>query len=233
MRRERIPFIAIFIGTFAAVVFAAGATVQAQASQPQFLMTWQAAGSSVPAGYAGKALPNQASQIVASLELISPQGQTINLGGQTIYWYVNDNFIGGGIGAQRITFLPYGTAPNTLALKAELPNYPGGLIVHQITIPVAAPEAVVEAPFPGGQFSAGPIVVQALPYFFSATSSAPLSFTWSVNGQTVSNAENPQSLRISLPQSTPAGFAVQVGLVIRDSDDAMTGTGGANLTYQP
>jgi hypothetical protein len=64
------------------------------------------------------------------------------------------------------------------------------------------------------------------------TSTAPLSFSWSVNGQAVTSAENPQSLQISLPQNTPASYPVAVTLAIQNSIDSTQATANANLTYQ-
>ncbi len=206
-------------------------TASAQTSQPQFLMTWSALDSYAPPGYAGKILPNQESQIAASVALIA-NGQPVDLSGQAIYWYQNGTLLGGGIGVQHFTFYPYGTAPNTIELKVELPNYPSGLLIHYIEIPVVPPQVVIDAPYPQDNFTAGQATVQGLPYFFATTSTAPLSFAWSVNGQAVTSAENPQSLQISLPQSTPAGYAVAVSLTIKNSVDSISATTNANLTYQ-
>jgi hypothetical protein len=220
-----------------AVVFITVATTEAVHAQttsitgPQFLMTWQALNTYAPPSYAGKVLPNQGSQIVASLEVIS-KGSSVSLAGQTIYWYLNDNLLGGGVGIQKIIFRPYGTAPNTLTLKVELPDYPGGLLAHEIAIPVVQPQAVIETSYPQNQFTALPVVAQALPYFFNASSAAPFSFTWSVNGQPVTSAENPQTIQIALPQSTPPGFAVAITLNIKDANDSTVATANANLVYQ-
>lgn len=234
MQGKRFSHIAGSLGVFIAAFFGMALPLQmafAQTSQPQFLITWQASNSYVPASYPGKILPNQESQISASLELIV-QGRPVNLSGQTIYWYSNDNALGGGVGASRVRFHPSISAPDSLTLKVELPNYPGGLLVHEINIPIVQPQAVIEAPYPQGRFSAIPIMVQALPYFWNASSVSPLSFAWSVNGQTVQSPENPETLQISLPQSTQAGFPVSITLSMQNANDSMSATGNANLTYQ-
>ena len=220
------PIAIIFLGFFATAIVAHAQT----ASSPQFLVTWSVSNSYAPASYAGKTLPNQTSPITASLELIA-DGRTVNVGGQTIYWYLNDNLLGGGVGVQRITFNPIGEAPNNPTLRVELPDYPSGSLTHEITIPMVQPIAVIDAPYPQGQFSANPVTLQALPYFFATASTTPLSFAWSVNGQVVSDAQNPQELQISLPQSTPAGFSLGVTLTIQNSNDGATTVGDTNLTY--
>jgi hypothetical protein len=224
------------VAGFFAAAFLFALSIQnsnAQTTGPEFMLTWQAANSYVPPSYAAKILPNQESPVTASVALISPQGQPIDLSGQTVNWYLDDNFLGGGIGAQKITFEPYGSAPSTLILKVELPDYPTGLLVYETSIPVVAPVAVIDAPFPANTFSAVPVAVQALPYFFNATSVAPLAFNWSVNGQTVANAENPEILQISLPKNTPSGFALGISLAIQDSNDSSVATANLNATYQP
>lgn len=201
-------------------------------SQPQFLITWRALNSYAPPAYPGKTLPNQTSPIAASFEVIA-NGRPLDLSGQTIYWYLDDNLLGGGVGVQNFTFRPDGEAPDTVTLRIEVPDYPGGLLIHEISIPIVQPSAVIEASYPQGNFSASPIVAQALPYFFTTTSTDPLNFSWTVNGQAVSSAENPQSLQVSLPQSTPAGFALAINLTVQNSSDSTSATANANLTYSP
>jgi hypothetical protein len=206
-------------------------TANAQTSGPQLFITWRALNSYAPAGYPGKILPNQTSQIAASLQ-VTNNGKPVDLSGQTVYWYQNDNLLGGGIGTQRFTFRPYGEAPNTITLKVELPDYPGGLLIHEINIPIVQPQAIIEAPYPRGNLTTNSAMVQALPYFFATSSTAPLTFTWAVNGQTVTSAENPQSLKISLPQSTPVGYGVAVTLTVQNSADSTSASASANLIYQ-
>jgi hypothetical protein len=222
----------VFIGLgFASFLGGSVHSAQAQTSQPQFLMTWQASNSYAPAEYSGKILPNQESEITASFEVIV-NGKPVNLSGQTIYWYQDENLLGGGVGDQTFMFHPYGQAPNIVTLKVEVPDYPTGLLIHEINIPLVQPQAVIEAPYPQDVFSSIPTTVQALPYFFAATSTDPLSFAWTVNGQTVSGAENPQTLQVSLPQSTPAGFSVDISLAVQNSNDSTGANNAVDLTYQ-
>jgi hypothetical protein len=233
--KRAIYTIALFTVAFlsaSSIIFSSKAHAQNAASGPTFLMTWRAINSYAPAGYAGEILPNQQSQIMASVEVISPSGQPVDLSGQTIYWYQNENLLGGSVGIQRIEFRPYGEAPNVITLRVDLPDYPGGDIEHEISIPIVQPQAVIEAPFPGGNFSASAITLQALPYFFGTTSTDELSFSWTANGQTANNAENPTSLQISLPASTPAGYQLPVELAIQSANGLDTANGNVNLTYQ-
>lgn len=201
------------------------------AASPQFLMTWQARGSYVPPGYVGKALPNQESRITASLALVSPAGAQLNLQNKTIYWYLNDTLIGGGVGVQTISFSPFGGAPNFMTLKAELPNYNGNLLLHAIQIPLMQPKAVIEAQHVNGQFSANPLTLVGTPYYFNVSDPSALSYQWSVNGLAPTTAENPQTLQINLDASTPSGSAFAISLAVTNAADSMSAADSVNLTY--
>ena len=206
-------------------------SLQANAATPQFLITWKTTGSYVPSGYQGKALPTYGSSITASLVIIS-NGQLASLQGQTIYWYLNDTLLGGGLGAQSITFPPFGQAPNLMTLKVELPNYNGSFLIHTVSIPMVQPQAVIYAPYPNGQFSTNPVVVTALPYFFDTASPNNLAYSWSVNSQPGANSENPEEAQISLPSGTAAGTTLTVSLNVQNSNDSTLATASKDLTYQ-
>ncbi len=223
---------ALIVAAFAFTLFTAlQANAQTtQSSGPQFLITWRAQSSFVPLFYAGKALPNAQSQIAASLTLIS-NGQPVDLSSQTIYWYLNDTLLGGGVGTQHITFSPFGGSFGTLTLRVELPDYASGILIHEITIPVVRPIAVIYAPHPNDKFSDSQITVNALPYFFSASPSA-LSFRWSVNDATGTSQENPDVLHINLPNGTPSNFTTAVSLTIQNPNDSTIAVASKNLTYQ-
>lgn len=216
---------------FSLVFFFFCGRVNAQVTQPQFLITWKTTGSYVPSFYEGKSLPTYGSKITASLELVS-NGRILNIGGQTIYWYLDDNLVGGGVGAQQITFPPTGDAPSFLRLKVELPNYNGVYLVHSINIPMVKPLAVIYSPYPNGQFSQNPVTVTALPYFFNVINPSNLSYSWSVNGQTGSNTENPEEAQITLPVGSQSGTSLTISLNVGNNQDSTTATAGESLTYE-
>jgi hypothetical protein len=214
-----------------AIVFSPNITNAQTASSPQFLITWKTAGSYIPSFYEGKALPTYGSQITASVELIS-QGKILDLSNQTVYWYLNDTLIGGGVGVQTVTFPPLGEPPSSLQLKVELPYYSAGYLINTINIPMVKPQAVISAPYPDGQFSQNTVTLTALPYFFNTSAASNLSYTWSVNGQQGSNTENPEEAQITLPKGTSSGEALSVSLSIKNPSDSTIGTASQNLTYE-
>lgn len=199
------------------------------ASNPQFLVTWRSTASSIPSNYPGKALPSYGSKVTADFELVSA-GKVLNISGQTIYWYLEDTLIGGGVGVQQLTFPLFGTPPNTLTLRIEIPNYNGQYLIHTLDLPFANPAVVIYAPYSGGTFSSNPVDVTALPYFFNASPSQ-LTYTWAVNGQTGANAENPQTAEVTLPQGTPAGTGITVSLSVENPVGAVTAAAESTLTY--
>lgn len=222
----------ILTSTLAAIIFAAALSlsVHAQSATPQMVVTWQAYGSYVPPGYADKALPNQESEITASLALIL-NGKSIDLSRQTIYWYLDNTLIGSGVGKQYIIFSPFGTAPAFLTLEAELPSYNGSLLIHQIQIPLVNPKAVIEAPHPSGQFSGNPITIRGTPYFFYISDPKTLSYSWLVNDQTSASAENPQTLQINLDPATPSGSLLDISLTITNPNDSMSSGDSTDVVY--
>jgi hypothetical protein len=212
--------------------FLAPSPATAQTASPQFLVTWKTTGSYIPSFYQGKALPTYGSKITAYLELVLANGKLADLSQQTIYWYFNDTLVGGGTGVQQVTFSPIGDPPNTTELRVTLPNYGGSYLVHAVNIPMVLPEAVIYAPYPGGQFSTNPVNLQALPYFFNIADPSGLSYSWSVNDQTGTSAENPETAEITVPQGTQSGAALDVSLSITNPNDSTVGTASENLTYQ-
>lgn len=225
--------VAIFIvgSLFVASIFSVAPHAFAQtASSPQFVITWKTSGSYVPSSYPDKALPTYGSQITASLQLFIG-GQLQNLANQTIYWYANNALLGGGVGAQQISFPPLGTPPSFFTLEVQIPSFNGNFLIHDVQVPMVNPIAVVYAPYPNGQTSANPINVQALPYFFNMTDPSTLSYAWQVNDQTGGNTENPQVLQISVPAGTPSGTNVAVSLTVQNAQDSTAATAETNLTY--
>jgi hypothetical protein len=222
-----LPIITI-VGIFGMTSFTALKANAQTASQ--MVITWRAYGSYVPPAYTGKAIPNQESQLTATLTLVA-NGKSTNLSGQTIYWYLNDTLIGGGVGKNYIVFSPFGTAPAYLTLRAEIPNYNGTTLMHDIQIPLFSPKAVIEASHPSEQLANNPVTLQATPYFFYTSDPSSLSYVWSVNGQTPSAAENPETLQISIDPSTPSGSSFGTSLTITNPNDHVSADDSTNIVY--
>ena len=109
---------------------------QAQQARPQFLLTWQTQ-SYTPAQFQGKALPTANSQITASAELING-GKILDISKNTIYWYLNDNLLSSGAGAQTVVFnAPPTSDSDHLELRVQLPDYEGSTLLKTVNIPLS------------------------------------------------------------------------------------------------
>lgn len=197
--------------TVIAALFLFLTPAMAQQSGPRLIITWKT-NTYIPFWFKGKALPTANSSITASVELID-NGTRVDLSGQKVYWYVNSEFIAGGSGLRKINFNAPSVAQNTIDLRVELPSYGSDQtnpVLKTIEIPVVPPEAVIESPFPGGKFSSTSIGFKGWPFFFNVERSSRLNFSWSVNGQSSQNLENPESLTVTLNSDAPSGSPVNV-----------------------
>ena len=88
--------------------------------------------------------------------------------------------------------------------------------MKEISIPVVGPEVVIETPYPTGNFYGPTIKVVGVPYFFNVASPASLNFSWSVNGESPPNAENPEELNVTLNPDAPSGSTISIGLTINN-----------------
>ena len=179
---------------------------------PQIIVTWDAESGSEPSSFVGKTMPTANSLINVSFEVIDG-GKPADLSKQTIYWYLNNRLIENRVGTQLITITAPSRAPSILELKIELPAYRGGLLLKTIRIPIAAPQIVIEAPYPGGEVAGRTIAVKAVPYFFKAGVSE-LNFRWAVNGSAPENVENPAELKVNLSPDAPIGSSVGISLTV-------------------
>ncbi len=213
----------VLYGAFAVVVFGLAhgwATLLARAATPpQIVISWRA-DTYTPPGYAGKAFPTSNSTIVTSLDIVT-NGKSADLSGQPIYWYVNNRLAGSGKGRVSVTFRAPPSAPDTLALRVEVPGYPGGAIIKSINIPVVVPESVIEAPLPFLRFTPPSTTLTGTPYFFNVRDPLLLEFEWVANyatlpaGQTNNTPKgDPRVLALNLNPDAPKGAPVRVTLGI-------------------
>lgn len=223
-------FLALFIASDIESSFAQTAAP----SVPKLFLTWSS-NTYVPPGFTGKVLPTASSEITASVELIDGS-KIADLSKQNVYWYVNNNFLSGGIGMQSVTFRAPGTAGGAIALRAEVPNYSKGSQLKTVSVPIVKPEVVIEPIFSSGRFSSSPLQLFGQPYFFNTTGPTRLNFIWRVNGQTPSGAENPQNLNIKFGPTITPGSTISVSLSAQNTDSKFqfeTASKNADFTYSP
>lgn len=160
----------------------------AQGTPAKLLVTWQA-DTYVPDGFSGKVMPSSDSQIVIGVDLIN-SGKRVDLSPYKVFWYIDEHFYQGAAGLARISLAaPHLIGENFITVRVLITNYGTG-VGKTITIPVVAPEVVIQSSAPSLAASAAPFTLQAYPYFFNVRDLSQLSFSWSLNGQNVGN-QNP------------------------------------------
>jgi hypothetical protein len=233
MRNRLIPFVALFVPAAFMLMAVTPLVATAQTAAPYLQITWHAMDSSAPSYYQDKLLPGTNSPVVASAEVIS-NGTVVNLSGQTIYWYLDENLVGSGVGKQTITFQT-AAFDEIASLRVEVPNYPSGGLINTAHIPLQDPEAVIVAPYPGDEYGGSSISVQGVPYYFPASELNQLSYQWLVNGQLVTSREDPQDLTINLATgtSTSGDVPVAIGLSISGGQNSSMLNAQSSIDLNP
>ncbi|MBM3256880.1 MAG: hypothetical protein FJY98_00920 [Candidatus Liptonbacteria bacterium] len=193
-------------------------------SAPQVIISWRAS-TFTPAGYLGKPLPTAESRIEASVEALQ-NGRLIDLSKETIYWYVDNNFVSGGTGIHSTFFRTPPLKFSPISLRVEIPTLKEG-VIKGITIPVVFPEAVMQTPSTPLR---PPLALKGLPFFFNVDFAEILSFDWIVNGEKAAASGEPDVLTI---KTVPAGAALNVTLSIYNPFSEIEAAKKANTLIIP
>ncbi len=201
---------------------------RAQTSEPQMNLTWQTR-TYAPASYPGKHLPSGNSRVFLALDVVQ-NGKVADLSGQDIYWYRKDELFASGRGLVRTEFTTPGIALGSLDIRAEVL---GLSLIKTISLPMTVPVAVIEAPFPGGQFKEKSITITAQPFFFNVPNMSWLTYEWSVNGKSPDSSEMPQALVINVNPGTADGYKMNISLkIVNPVADLESASQNAALTYR-
>ncbi len=205
------PKLALFFFLGLAIVLPAAGL--AQTSEPIPIITWKAR-SYAPAEFSGKPLPISNTPILASLEVFA-NGKKANISGYRIYWYLNNRLVDRGVGLQSVSI----RAPQLLnggiaSLRAKIDDYPGFSVSKNVDIPVVTPSAVIKRSVSGNTFFSKKLEFEVVPYFFNVNDIPSLSFSWKVNNEVVSAAENPQNLVVNINDDAASGSALNVEALV-------------------
>jgi hypothetical protein len=205
--------------------------IPAQSQTPAVVVTWQAQ-NYAPSTYRGKVLPAPGSTVVAMVEIIE-KGKIANLSQELINWYLDGEFLQGGVGLQEVVFKIGSYVGTSAQLRVRIPNYGEDLAIRTIELPIVRPQVVVEAPFPTGNFTTSELSLKASPYFFNVESPSELTYEWSVNGEKPAGAENPDRLQISFPGGLSDGQYVTIEARADDPRERFSSANSTlNLTYR-
>lgn len=221
-----------FAGIAASIALLGGSFAHAQTSDPQLMITWRA-NTLAPAWYQGKILPMSGSGVTVTLAGVMGTS-FINLANENISWSVDGKFLQRGRGLRTVTVtVPFGATTNR-SVTAQIEGYQGGsrLITKTISIPVVRPAVVIDASYPGSVFRSPSIRVRALPFFFNASSSQSLTYTWNINGSSPEGGTNPEVVEVGVVNPTQ-GSTIDVSISAKKEGDLFgTATNQRTLTYQ-
>ncbi|MEK9183879.1 MAG: hypothetical protein AAB890_02295 [Patescibacteria group bacterium] len=153
-----------------------------ETTTPILIITWKA-NNYVPAFYLGKSLPIAKTKIDVALQLLDNKKLT-DLSKNDIRWYVNNKLENSGIGLVNFSFASPYLGEESILLRTVVLNYKGGEWNQFLTIPIAKPEAIIDA--------ADSSQLKPLPYFFNIPSDNKLKVDWDEDGKYVTlRIQNP------------------------------------------
>jgi hypothetical protein len=195
---------------------------QAQAaSQPQFLVTWRSH-NYAPSWYAGKILATRGSWVDVSFDLID-NGKVVDLSKNKVRWYVNDDLKRNeddGLGIKNYYFGIDDYKNEDINIQIVVVDYLDEQIGKFITIPLAQPEVVIDAPYANRRLPSGTDMFKAYPYFFDIKDLSKLSFNWTVNGQPAESASiSADTLKLNIDNLAPSGFGIDIQALIKNLTD--------------
>ncbi|MBI5147573.1 MAG: hypothetical protein HZA37_00250 [Parcubacteria group bacterium] len=190
------------------------AAVKAQTA-PSVIAAWKA-DSYAPANFSGKILPSKSSVVTASVEILD-NGRFVNLSGTEIRWLLDNGDIVSGAGKKTFQFRVGKEAEDAHELKITV-LYRGAELIGFLTIPVTAPEAVIDFRGYRYQIRQGESRFRVLPYFFNITEpKKDLKFVWSSGDQTAEGTdENPDELVYGISSDTPIGDTINIRVLAQN-----------------
>lgn len=202
----------LFLGTISVLAYLNIAKAQ---NEPFILITFKGL-NYAPSDYQGKVLPIQNSPVVASVALIQ-NGKFINISDMQINWLIDNQPYRSGIGLSTIIFQEPDLSNrfSSTNVEAEFPNYPGGFILNSISFTPGSPQVIIENTYPNSQFNGQSVSLKLIPYFFNIRNIQDLNISWSINGQSPTNLDNPETLDVQLPNSPPPGSTLNVSLSVQ------------------
>lgn len=185
-------------------------------SAPQFMVSWQS-NSYAPSWYRGKIFPTTGSRVTVKFELVD-NGKIADLSKTPVRWYVNNDLKlneTNGLGIKSYSYVTGDYVGNDINVRISIPNYNGNALDDVVTIPIAIPEVVINAPFADKIIAPGKINLEAIPFFFNINSISDLLFNWNANGQPTGETSNPL-LNLNIDPATPQGTIIGLNIVVKN-----------------
>ena len=186
----------------------------------EFLTSWRA-DSYVPYFYQGKVLPSPNSNITISFEVLS-NGRPLDISSRTVRWYLDNQLYQSGIGLKTISFKTDTIKQTDYQVKISLPKSSNGKDLEEfLIIPLASPEAVIDAPYSNNLVNEGINLLRGLLYFFNTRDLKDIILTWTANGQkTSASVGAPDILELKVPASA-SGNSINIGLTAKNTKNEL------------
>ncbi len=194
-------------------------TISANAqTKPEFFVSWQAQ-NYAPPWYQGKILPISGAPVSISFELID-NGKVADLSKTIVRWYVNDKLMlneNNGLGIKNLKIsIPDSKGMQTEIRIVALDYLESGMIDKLIEIPIAGPEAVINAPYVDGKIKTGSSIFELFPFFFNIKDLNNFSVDWTMNGQKPTIDGNPYIFNLNIGSETPPGTKINISASIKN-----------------
>ncbi len=182
----------------------------------QAVITWDA-NDYYPSDFKGKPMPTNGTNV--SLSVILTQNQRlVDVSSMPILWYVDGNFLGGGVGSYQTSFRVTKTAGDYHTVMVEINTPDGQTISTSESIPVSNYLAIIDAPYPADQVQKNSTVnLEIIPYFFNVSSLNNLLFSWNVNSLQKTNQSLDNTLSLQTGSVSPQ--TVNVSAYIENSSN--------------
>ncbi len=201
----------------------------------QFLIDWKA-DSVIPKSYQGKALPGPSTKVTISFNILE-KGKLVDVSNQKIFWYLDDNLVKNGIGAQSFSFYTFIRGGTFHKVRIMIDNYNNRneIAIQTVRIPVVFPKVVLEAPFPNHVFSTQKIRIPAKLFYFNKGDVPLIRLSWEVNQNQTSAPELKDQLFLDLNlEGARRTQEFNIAVEARNlSDVIQTAISQTSLTYQP
>ncbi len=189
----------------------------------QFLTSWQAY-SYAPSWYEGKIFPTKGTSVELSFELLD-EGKIVDLSKTKVRWYVNERLAANeddGLGLKNLEIVIPDYPGHDTNVRIAIVNYLGGDTLYKnIVIPVVAPEAIIEAPYAGGEIGFGESVFKTTPFFFNVDNMDELSVEWSSEQEIKDQTAGSWFLNLSVEPTTPSGATFNLSAEIKNILDEL------------
>jgi hypothetical protein len=198
---------------------------QAQASTPDFLVSWKAQ-TSAPFDYLGKNFPVNKSVITVSFELIgtvgSQKGKVLDMTDKEVRWYVNGKLMAQDNNKKTFSFITADDDDSSTDVKISAeyfdPDVGYSYFVNKyISIPLSHPHVVLNSISGGSLVSIGSgIRIFAAPYFFN-TPLKNLIIQWVVNGKEIeTDVKDPWNLDVNVSSDYKKGSSIEILATVRN-----------------